>query len=477
MRLMRSIVLLALVASVALPGAALAEDSPYAQITGTWMGQISVMGQQLRIVFNLSIAEDGNLEATLDSPDQGVSGIPVDTASFADGVLRLELPNLNGEYEGTLDPAADEFKGQWKQNGMVFELDLKRAEGPVVVQRPQEPKEPYPYKAEEVRYANTNSEGVELAATLTIPEGEGPFPAVVLITGSGAEDRDETVFGHKPFLVLADYLTRQGIAVLRADDRGVGGSTGDYAAATSEDFATDALAGVEFLKTRPEADPRHIGLVGHSEGGIIAPMAALQSEDVVFIVLLAGPGVPGEEVLYQQGQDILRVMGASEEKMRAQRDSQERIFAVVKTEKDPKAAEEALRKLMHQIASTQPEAQQMSKEELDGRIEMQVSFVNSPWFRFFLTYDPAPTLSKVQVPVLALNGSLDLQVNPGVNLPAIEQALKAGGNQDYAVKEMDGLNHLFQHAVTGATSEYAQIEETFAEEAMALIAGWIKAHS
>jgi pimeloyl-ACP methyl ester carboxylesterase len=479
MRHLRSCILLLLVAAMVLPAAApaTADNGSYASIVGTWMGPLAVMGTQLRIVFNLSVADDGSLQATLDSPDQGANGIPVDTATYEDGILKLGINSINGEYEGTLDTASDEFKGQWKQSGMTFELNLKRQSGAIEDNRPQEPREPYPYKAEEVKYVNKMSAGVELAGTLTIPEGTGPFPAVVLITGSGAEDRNETVFGHRPFLVLADYLTRQGIAVLRSDDRGVGGSTGDYATATSEDFATDALAGVEFLQTRPEIDGKHIGLIGHSEGGIIAPMAALQSDHVAFIVLLAGPGVNGEEILYQQGQDILRAMGAGEEAMKAQLDSQKQIFTVVKTEKDPAAAESILRKLMHEIASTQPDAQKMTKEELDAQIEVQLGFVNSPWFRFFLTYDPAPTLSKVQVPVLALNGSLDLQVNPGVNLPAIEQALKAGGNQNYTVKELDGLNHLFQHATTGAVSEYSQIEETFAEEAMALIAGWVKTHS
>jgi len=240
MRHLRSCILLLLVAAMVLPAAApaTADNGSYASIVGTWMGPLAVMGTQLRIVFNLSVADDGSLQATLDSPDQGANGIPVDTATYEDGILKLGINSINGEYEGTLDTASDEFKGQWKQSGMTFELNLKRQSGAIKDNRPQEPREPYPYKAEEVKYVNKMSAGVELAGTLTIPEGTGPFPAVVLITGSGAEDRNETVFGHRPFLVLADYLTRQGIAVLRSDDRGVGGSTGDYATATSEDFAT-----------------------------------------------------------------------------------------------------------------------------------------------------------------------------------------------------------------------------------------------
>ncbi len=479
MKLGRSSILLALAVAGVLFASAplLAADSPYQPIVGTWMGPLTIMGTQLRIAFNISVADDGSLKATLDSLDQSVSGIPVDTTTYENGILKLVIASIGGEWEGKLDTATDELKGQWKQGGMTLELSLKRQAGVVKDNRPQEPKEPYPYKAEDVKYANTKSASVTLAATLTIPEGTGPFPAVVLITGSGAEDRNEAIMGHKPFLVIADYLTRQGIAVLRADDRGFAQSTGDYASATSEDFATDALAGVEFLKTRPEVDAKHIGLIGHSEGGIIAPMAAVQSKDVAFIVMLAGPGVDGEAIMYQQGQDIMRAMGATDEQMKAQREVQERIFDIVTTEKDPKEAEPKLRALMEDVAKGQPEAQKLPKEQLDSQINAQVMFVNSPWFRFFLTYNPAPALSKVKVPVLAINGSLDLQVKAAINLPAIEDALKDGGNKDFTIKEFPGLNHLFQHAKTGTLAEYSQIEETFSPEALAFISDWIKAHT
>jgi dienelactone hydrolase len=481
MTLGRSSILLALaIAGVLFASVPLmAADSPYQPLVGTWMGPLTIMGAQLRIAFNISIADNGSLKATLDSLDQSVSGIPADAATFENGVLKLDLKSIGGNasYEGTLDTATDELKGQWKQSGMTFELNMKRQAGVVKDNRPQEPKEPYPYKAEDVTYPNTRSEGVTLAATLTIPEGAGPFPAVVLITGSGAEDRNEAIMGHKPFLVIADYLTRQGIAVLRADDRGFGKSTGDFAAATSEDFATDALAGVEYLKTRSEVDAKHIGLIGHSEGGIIGPLAAVQSKDVSFVVMLAGPGVDGISIIYQQGQDIMRVMGSTDEQIKAQREIQERIFNLVISEKDPKVAEPKLRAMIEEEAKKQPEAQKLPKEQLESQINAQVTMLNSPWFRFFLTYDPAPTLSKVKVPVLAINGSLDLQVNAAINLPAIEEALKDGGNKDFTIKEFPGLNHLFQHAKTGAISEYSQIEETFSPEALAFISDWIKKHT
>ncbi len=479
MRNLRLFTILALMAVGTFTASApiLAAESPCAPIIGTWMGPLTIMGTQLRIAFNLSLADDGSLVATIDSLDQSVKGIPVDTATFEGGKLTLISSALAAEYNGTLDTAADEIKGEWKQSGMTLELNLQRQVGPVRDNRPQEPKEPYPYKAKNVTYSNAQAEGVILAATMTIPEGEGPFPAVVLITGSGAQDRDEAIMGHKPFLVIADYLTRHGIVVLRADDRGFGLSTGDFVSATSEDFSSDALAGVEFLKTRPEVDVANIGLIGHSEGGIIAPMAALQSKDVAFIVMLAGSGVDGKAILFQQGQDILKAMGATKEQMKAQRAVQERTFEILMGEPDPKLAEPKLRALLEDLAKEQPEAHNLPKEQLEAQIAAQVALLNSPWFRFFLVYDPAPTLSKIQIPVLALNGSLDLQVNSSINLTAIEDALKAGGNKDYTVKEFPGLNHLFQHAKTGALSEYSQIEETFSEEAMAFISDWMKAHT
>lgn len=460
-------------ASAPTPAAA----SPYAPILGTWMGPLTFMGTQLRIAFNFSLADDGSLVATIDSIDQSANDIPVDTVTYEGGVIKLASSAVAAEYEGTLDAAGNEIKGEWKQSGIALELNMKRQPGMVRDNRPQEPKEPYPYKAEDVKYPNNASAGVELAATLTIPEGTGPFPAVVLITGSGSQDRNEAIMGHKPFLVIADYLTRRGIAVLRADDRGFGLSTGDHVSATSEDFASDALAGVEYLKARPEVDVKHIGLVGHSEGGIIAPMAALQSKDIAFIVMLAGPGVDGKAILLQQGQDLMRAMGASDEQIKAQREVQERMFEILMGEPDPKVAGPKLRTLLEDVAKEQPEAQKLPKEQLDAQLNAQVALANSPWFRFFLTYDPAPALRGMKIPVLALNGSLDLQVNSSINLPAIEAALKAGGNKDFVVKEFPRLNHLFQHATTGAITEYQQIEETFSPEVLAFIAEWIMAHT
>jgi pimeloyl-ACP methyl ester carboxylesterase len=332
--------------------------------------------------------------------------------------------------------------------------------------RPQEPKKPYPYDEEEVGYENKRV-GVRLAGTLTIPRGQGPFPAVLLITGSGPQDRNESVAGHKPFLVLADHLTRQGIAVLRVDDRGVGGSTGSVPNSTTEDFAADVTVGIEYLKTRKEINPKQIGLIGHSEGGVIAPMVAAQSGDVAFIVLMAGTGLAGEEILYLQGQLILKANGASAGQLAKQRATQESMFKILKEENDPVTAEKRLQEELSKSLTAE------ERKKVEQAIAVQIKQVNTPWFRYFLTLDPRPALRKVKCPVLAINGENDLQVPATENLREIEAALKAGGNRDIAIVRLPKLNHLFQTSETGSPSEYIKIEETIAPIALKTMGDWV----
>jgi pimeloyl-ACP methyl ester carboxylesterase len=315
----------------------------------------------------------------------------------------------------------------------------------------------------EVTYENKPG-GAKLAGTLTLPPGFGPFPAVLLITGSGQQDRDEAIMGHRPFLVLADHLTRKGIAVLRVDDRGIGGSTGEVKTATTEDFAGDVLAGVEFLKNRGKPiDPHKIGLIGHSEGGTIAPMVATRSSDVAFIVMMAGTGVPGDEILMAQVAGLSKAAGVPAAAIARNLDLERQILDIVKQESDPKAREARLREWKEKSAPQMPDA--------------QVQAVMTPWMRFFVTFDPATALRKVACPVLALNGERDLQVPPDLNLPAIDKALKAGGNHDYQIVKLPKLNHLFQTSQTGAMDEYARIEETIAPGALETMSTWILRHT
>jgi len=446
-------------------------------VVGTWAGKLDVgNGMQLRLVFHVTAGEGGALSGTMDSPDQGQTGLPLSAVTVAGDSVRFEFKAANAAFEGTFSADHATIDGQWIQGPANLPITLTRSEGEAAPNRPQEPKPPFPYRAEDVSIPNTAA-GVELAGTLTLPPGEGPFPAAVLVTGSGPQDRNETLLGHKPFLVLADYLTRHGIAVLRYDDRGVGKSTGVYATATSEDNASDALAAVEFARRRPEIAPEKVGIVGHSEGGLVGPLVAAHSPDVAFVVMLAGPGLPGREILHLQGSLIARAGGASEAAVEQNWQIQKKMFDIVAAEPDPEAAApKLLAALKEAVAALPPDVRaQAEMQTSDEALKAQVAQVNSPWMRFFLTYDPRPTLEKVHVPVLALDGEKDLQVPPKEDLAEIEEALRRGGNKDVTTKLLPGLNHLFQHATTGAPSEYAQIEETFAPEALGAVSSWILA--
>jgi hypothetical protein len=429
-------------------------------IDGAWLGTLDAGGVKLRVVVHVTNTADG-LTATMDSPDQGAAGIPVSSVSRDGPTFKLEIKNAGATFEGKLNPALDTIDGTFHQGGANMPLTLKRVKDAAILEpkRPQNPVKPYPYREEEVAYGNPTA-GIELAATFTIPEGQGPFPGVVLIAGSGPHDRDESLMGHKPFLVLADYLTRQGIAVVRADKRGTAKSGGNYAAATSAEFASDAEAGVAWLKTRTEVDPRNIGLIGHSEGGSIAPMIAARNRDVAFIVMLAGPGVPGDQILPAQVAAGNEAAGMSHEQAVKTGDLERTILKVIESEKDPG-------KLREKLASAMPQEQ----------IDAQFKSLTSAWFRFFLEHDPGADLRQVTCAVLALNGDKDTQVVSKQNLPAIRAALEAGGNQRFEIVEFPGLNHLFQTAKTGAVSEYGDIEETMAPVVLQKIAGWILHHS
>lgn len=338
-----------------------------------------------------------------------------------------------------------------------------------VLLRPQEPKGAVPYEEEEVKYSNINA-NVTLAGTLTLPRSGKPSPAVLLIAGSGPNDRNETLFGHKPFLVLADHLTKQGFVVLRVDKRGVGQSTGNYNVSTSEDFAADVLAGVEYLKTRKEVDAQQMGLIGHSEGGLIAPLVAVKSNDVAFIVLMAAAGVTGEATLYAQEVLISRAMGVAEEQIRHQLDFQKQILSVIKSESDLEKARILLREIVANQLAKLPEEEQQTCADV---MEAQIRRCNSKWFRYFLTYDPITSLKHLKIPVLAINGELDSQVPSKQNLPVIAKILEEAGNRNYRIIEFPKLNHLFQTCETGSILEYGKIEETIAPVVLDTLSGWL----
>jgi hypothetical protein len=438
------------------------KPAPPSEIDGTWLGTLDVGPTKLRVVFKIINTPDG-LTAHAESPDQGPGSIPATSVKRDGNSLTIIINALQATFEGKIAADLNSIDGTFTQRNQPLPLTLKRVKDQSAVEplrRPQNPVKPYPYREEEVTYAN-KAAGTTLAATLAVPSGQGPFPAVLLISGSGPNDRDESMLGHKPFLVLSDYLTRRGIAVLRADKRGIGKSTGNLAVATTADFATDAEAGVAYLKTRSEVDPHKIGLVGHSEGGVIAPMVAARNSDVAFIVMMAGDGVPGDQIIVEQVRLLDEVAGASKEKAAEAAVQERELLTLVEAEKNEAALDKKLREQL--AADGVPEAQ----------IGVSIQSLTSPWYRYFLTYDPATALRKVACPVLVLNGSKDLQVPPAQNLPAIRKALEDGGNKHFEIDEMPGLNHLFQTAKTGSPTEYAQIEETISPAVLDKIAGWI----
>jgi uncharacterized protein len=435
---------------------------------GTWQGALEMKRLRLRLQLHVSHDDKGNLVAGLDSLDEGVSGVPATSVSERKGTLHFEVPVLQGTYDGTLNAAKNALTGRWTQSGETHELNFRRSNRVLEARRPQNPVKPYPYLEEEVAIPNAKAQ-VMLAGTLTEPRGAGPFPAALLIAGSGPHDRDESIAGHRPFLVLADYLTRRGIAVLRYDKRGFAKSTGSEEEATTEDFASDAEAAIGYLKTRKEIDPKRIGLIGHSEGAMIAPMIAARSGDLAWIVLLVAPATTGEKTLLRQSELIARAGGMSENLVARSMAFDRQAYEVVREEKDRGARETKIEELVKSsgLGAAMPPA----------ALEAQIHAMSSPWFRYFLDYDPAPTLRKVKCPVLAMSGEKDLQVSAEENLPILRKALEEGGNKDVTVKEFPELNHLLQHCDTGSPTEYGAIEETISPEALETIGNWVLKHS
>jgi len=447
-------------------------------IEGIWLGKLEIPTGSLRIVINVSKRPDGAFLSTLDSPDQGAKGIPVAKTTYADGLFKMDASVLHASFEGKLSTDGQKIVGTFKQGGELplTLVRVTKAPDPVVRKRPQTPQRPYPYLEREVVYEN-KSAGIKLAGTLTLPKTGGPFPAVLLITGSGAQDRDEALLGHRPFLILSDYLTRRGIAVLRVDDRSVGGSGGNIATSTTNDFVGDVLAGVAFLKEQKEIDPKRIGLCGHSEGGVIAPMAASRYKDVAFIVMMAGTGVPGDEIIYKQSYLIAKAAGAPESALKQNEEAQHQAFAILEQEKDPAVIEKRLKALRDEAIAKLPEDQKKAAESQEAAFKAQMSSYQSPWFRYFLSLDPRVALRQVHCPTLVLNGEKDMQVDPTQNVPEVEKALKEAGNKDVLVRILPGLNHLFQNCTTGSPNEYESIEETMSPAALKVIGDWIEQHT
>lgn len=456
----------------------LAQPAP----VGRWTGNLAAGSGSLKILFTIRNAADGALSATMDVPQQGGRDIPCGPVSYTADSLRIDVRAVGGQFVGKVGTDGGEITGLWKQGNFVGPLTFKRTSDTTQIAapaRPQTPKPPFPYLSEDVAYDN-GDKSVHLGATLTKPATGGPFPVAILITGSGLQDRDETISGHKSFFVIADYLTRRGIAVLRVDDRGIGQSTGEVTQATSADFANDVLTSLDYLKTRQDIDPKKIGLIGHSEGGMIAPMvAARRPGEIAFLVALAGPGIPISTLMAQQSVAIFNASGVSAEATDAYKPLYEHLLQTIVQSPDNITAYNQATQLVQTwekqtkpwiIRTTTGISSDQSRQTFVNAFVRQM---RTPWMRYFLQYDPTKNLKTLRCPVLALNGDKDVQVTADPNLAGWTAALTQGGNKRFRTQKLTELNHLFQHSKTGSPAEYSQLTETVAPEALQLIGDWL----
>lgn len=435
----------ALLGLVLLLGAgARADSNSQADAAGRWNGAIELPGAQLDMVVSLSRTTD-TWSGSIDIPAQGLAGFALSNVTVVGAEIHFEMAGIPGlpTFDGTLASAAGEIAGTFRQGGQRFPFRNQAAE-------------------------------LDLAGTLVLPEGPGPFPAVLFVSGSGPQDRDELIMGHRPFLVLADHLARHGIASLRFDDRGFGKSEGDHLGSTVEDFASDAEAGLAFLLSQPEIDRRAVGILRHSEGGVSGPLAAVARKDVAFLVLLAPPAVPLDRLMARPTTDLLRQRGVSPLLAEAAVARQLRDLELVKhIDLD---REQLVERLRASSAEVMAELDGPSRQALgldEGAVEQAIALAATNWFRSLMRIDPASYLRRTTVPVLALFGAKDLQVAADENAAALGAALAAAGNTDFEVRTLPGLNHLFQRADTGGVEEYGTIEETISPEVLDVVAGWI----
>ncbi len=460
----RSFLILSLILFTFLSGEAVYSQ----QIEGRWYGTLSVQNAKLRISFNIQ-KSDTLYKGTMDSPDQNISGIPIDFVSYSNSVLKIVNSTLNIEYNGI--HAGDKILGTFRQSGLSLQLNLSRRI-PEGLRRPQEPALPLPYISEEILFINKD-DSIVLSGTLTKPDKPGVHDAVILINGSGPQNRDSEIMGHKPFLVLSDMLTKRGIAVLRYDERGVGMSGGDYSKSNTLDLARDVKWALEYLKSR--TDIGKVGLIGHSEGGIIAPIVAANSDMVSFLVLLAAPGMKGRDIIMEQQELISLAGGASREDIEAYRSINTKIFDLIEKDGDNP---DSLRLKISKILKENTRG-----ELTNNQIKQQVNGLLTPWMLFFLNYDPIPVLSDIKCPVLALNGKKDLQVSYKSNLYHIHRALTGESRIDNNIVThsnnhvktvvFEDLNHLFQCSKSGHPNEYSTIEETINISVVETIIDWI----
>lgn len=441
----------------------------YETIVGEWNGVLNVQGAKLPLVLKVNLTDEDNLTATLDSPAQNAYGIKINSMSFINDTLSFKVEAANISYIGVLKEKT--IEGKFTQGAFTTSLDLKREKQKLKASnKPQEPKIPYPYNEEEV-FFTSQEENITLAGTYTYPKGGNNLPAVILISGSGAQDRNSEILGHKPFLVIADYLTRKGVAVLRYDDRGTADSQGDFGTATSADFAVDAKAAVQFLASRPEVNKKKIGVIGHSEGGMVAPMIATDPE-VSFLILIAPPVAPIGELMLLQQELVGEVSGMSPSETSINRDINKSLYQLLKDTND-NVLDAEVNKFLNNLVIEYPEIPKSAGISKEDYKEVMKEAYLDPWMLYFLRFDPKDNLVNLKLPFLAIFGENDLQVSAVQNASLLSKyALK--NNSLNRVKTLKGLNHLMQTSTTGSPAEYAEIEETFSEKALNEIYKWMQ---
>ncbi|PUZ24261.1 hypothetical protein GA0116948_107150 [Chitinophaga costaii] len=454
--------------------AAMAQKDPQPDITGNWYSVLNVNGHKLRINLILQKKSDTSYSGQLLSPDQMKTGLPLTRAALHGDTLFLEVATANARFEGVWDYRASAYIGSYKQNGLSLPTGFSRTETSVQdiqPNRPQNPKPPFNYVVQEVLIPN-DSARLTLAGTFTRPSRNKRYPVVVMITGSGPQDRDETVFGHKPFWIIADQLTRDGVAVLRYDDRGVGASTGAYGTAGIADFASDAKAAIAYLRTRPDVDVNHIGLLGHSEGGNILQVVAADNPQVAFAISLSGPGVKGEDMMLKQNELVYRSIGAPDTVVNNRLSNMKALFDIVTTQTEKDIIKQQLTaEATKQYAALSPEDKAKMPEA--QYVVSIVTSLMSPEMSSILRFDPAAYLPRIHCPFLAIGGSRDVQVDADQNLKGMEAELRKGGNKKLTIRKFDGLNHLLQECQECTVGEYKTLEQSISPTVVDFISNWV----
>jgi uncharacterized protein len=459
-------------------------------ITGNWQGALQIQGTGLPIIFHISKDSADKYVATFDSPAQKVFNNPCSEVILKEDSLVLLMPVIKGKYTGKLSKDNMQLNGNFYQGGNSLPLTLNKTGSNATIKkinRPQTPLPPFSYKSEDVEYDNANK-SIHFGATFTVPLPEPntdyvkapAYPTVLLITGSGAQDRDENILDHKPFALIADYLTRQGIAVLRVDDRGKGKTSGSFATSTTFDFALDVEAGINYLKSRKDVDSFNIGLIGHSEGGMIAPIVASRRKDIGFIILLAGPGINVLDMMEQQSADVMASTGSLKSDIDFYRPLYRKLVTAIITAKDTATASKKAMLVFKKwqkgksAATIKNTTGIETEKDIPAFTNAFVKQLSNPWFSNFIKMKPQNYLTKTNCPVLALNGEKDIQVSAKLNLAGIKTALQKNNNTHATTIEMPGLNHLFQHCKKCSADEYGQLEETFDTATLKIMLDWIK---